>query len=49
MLSQAENGAEPEAGLHYYVMGLEALLAERQAALGALQRQLQSFRAAAAP
>ena len=49
MLSQAENGAEPEAGLHDYLMGLEALLAERQAALGALQRQLQSFRAAAAP
>mmetsp|Transcript_4304 Transcript_4304/g.9297 ORF Transcript_4304/g.9297 Transcript_4304/m.9297 type:complete len:117 (-) Transcript_4304:456-806(-) len=45
MLSQAEHGPEREAGLHDYVMGLEALLAERQAALGSLQQQLQTFRA----
>lgn len=44
---QAENSNDREAGLHDYVMGLEALLAERQAALGSLQRQLQTFRVSA--
>ncbi|KAL3922293.1 MAG: hypothetical protein SGPRY_004611 [Prymnesium sp.] len=50
MLSQASlfrPHNDREAGLHDYVMGLEALLAERQAALGSLQRQLQTFRVSA--
>jgi len=47
MLNQAQS--QPDAGLHDYVVGLERLLTERQAALGALQRQLQTFRASVSP
>ena len=44
MLSQGEAKPVETAQMQDYVGGLEALLRERQAALAALQAQLQTFR-----